>query len=104
MSELTPQHVLADFLGSGDFPVEIAGPEAAARLIIERLIDVAEGRRCICDHADRQGGRQPRVHARCVGRLSAPPVRTAPRAPCSHPLHQTSAHTGRANDLLRYCA
>jgi hypothetical protein len=39
MSELTPQYVLADFLGSGDFPVEIADPEAAARLIIERLID-----------------------------------------------------------------
>ena len=63
--ELDPLDVLADLLGGADFDHEILDPEAAARLIIERLIDVAEGRRCICDHADRQGGRQPRVHARC---------------------------------------
>jgi hypothetical protein len=31
--------VLADLLGSGDFPVEVADPDAAARLIIQRLID-----------------------------------------------------------------
>lgn len=38
---LTPQHVLADLLGSGppDFPVEIADPEAAAWIILRRLFD-----------------------------------------------------------------
>jgi hypothetical protein len=39
MTELTPQYVLADLLGSGDFPVEIADPEATAAIIIQRLID-----------------------------------------------------------------
>ena len=39
MRELHPEEVLADLLGSGDFPVEVADPEAAARIILERLID-----------------------------------------------------------------
>jgi hypothetical protein len=39
MSALTPRDVLADLLGSGDFPVEIADPEAAAAIIVQRLID-----------------------------------------------------------------
>jgi hypothetical protein len=39
MTELDPKDVLADLLGSGDFPVEIADPEAAAAIIIQRLID-----------------------------------------------------------------
>jgi hypothetical protein len=39
MSELTAQYVLADPLGSGDFPVEIADPEAAAAIIIQWLND-----------------------------------------------------------------
>jgi len=37
--ELHPQEVLADLLGSGDFPVEIADPDAAARIIIQWLND-----------------------------------------------------------------
>jgi hypothetical protein len=37
MAELHPRDVLADLLGSGDFPVEIADPEAAAQLILDRL-------------------------------------------------------------------
>jgi hypothetical protein len=37
--ELHPIDVLADLLGSGDFPVEIADPDAAAKLILERLND-----------------------------------------------------------------
>ncbi len=36
---LTPQEVLTDLLGSGDFPVEIADPEAAAWIILRRLFD-----------------------------------------------------------------
>jgi hypothetical protein len=39
MTELDSKDVLADLLGSGDFPVEIADPEAAAAIIIQRLID-----------------------------------------------------------------
>jgi hypothetical protein len=39
MSELTPQHVLADLFGSGDFPAEVLDPEAAAEIVIQRLID-----------------------------------------------------------------
>jgi hypothetical protein len=37
--ELDPFDVLADLLGSGDFDHEILDPDAAARLIIERLND-----------------------------------------------------------------
>jgi hypothetical protein len=37
--ELTTHDVLADLLGSADFPVEVADPDAAADLIIQRLID-----------------------------------------------------------------
>jgi hypothetical protein len=37
--DLTPHDVLADLLGSGDFPVDIADPDTAADLIIRRLID-----------------------------------------------------------------
>jgi hypothetical protein len=39
MNGLTPQHVLADLLGSGDFPAEVIDPEAAAEIIIQRLLD-----------------------------------------------------------------
>ena len=38
-SELTPQHVLADLFDSDDFPAPIPDPEAAAEIIIRRLID-----------------------------------------------------------------
>jgi hypothetical protein len=37
--ELDPLDVLADLLGSGDFPAEVLDPEAAARIIMERLTD-----------------------------------------------------------------
>jgi hypothetical protein len=37
--DLDPRDVLADLVGSADFPVEVADPEAAARLILERLND-----------------------------------------------------------------
>jgi hypothetical protein len=39
MSELTPQHVLADLFGSADFPAEVLDPEKAADIVIQRLID-----------------------------------------------------------------
>jgi hypothetical protein len=39
MSELTPQHVLADLFGSADFPAEILDPEHAAEIVIQRLND-----------------------------------------------------------------
>ena len=39
MSELTPQYVLADLLGSADFPAEVLDPEAAAFIILRRLFD-----------------------------------------------------------------
>jgi hypothetical protein len=39
MSELTPQHVLADLFGSADFPAEILDPERAAEIVIQRLLD-----------------------------------------------------------------
>jgi hypothetical protein len=39
MSELTPQAVLEDLLGGADFDHEILDPEAAARLILDRLKD-----------------------------------------------------------------
>jgi hypothetical protein len=37
--ELRPREVLADLLGSGDFPAEVLDPEPAADIIIQRLID-----------------------------------------------------------------
>jgi hypothetical protein len=40
MSEFTPQHVLTDLFGSGDFPPSILlDPAHAADVVIERLID-----------------------------------------------------------------
>lgn len=39
MSELTPKDVLADLLGSADFPADIFNPELEAALIIQRLRD-----------------------------------------------------------------
>ena len=40
MSELTPQEVLEDLFGSGDFPPEILlDPTRAADVVINRLID-----------------------------------------------------------------
>jgi hypothetical protein len=36
---LTPQHVLADLFGSGDFPAEIIDPEHAAEIVIQQLRD-----------------------------------------------------------------
>jgi hypothetical protein len=36
---ILPEDVLADLLGSGDFPAEVLYPEAAARIIIRRLED-----------------------------------------------------------------
>jgi hypothetical protein len=36
---ITPQEVLADLLGSGDFPAQVLDPEAAAEIIIQRLGD-----------------------------------------------------------------
>jgi hypothetical protein len=38
-SELHPREVLADLLGSGDFPAEVLDPEAAAEIIMHRLGD-----------------------------------------------------------------
>jgi hypothetical protein len=37
--ELDPLDVLIDLLGSADFPAEVLDPEAAARIIIQRLDD-----------------------------------------------------------------
>jgi hypothetical protein len=39
MSELTPQHVLIDLFGSGDFPAEVLDPAQAAEIVIQRLLD-----------------------------------------------------------------
>jgi hypothetical protein len=39
MSELTPQHVLTGLFNSDDFPVPIPTLEAAAEMVIQRLID-----------------------------------------------------------------
>jgi hypothetical protein len=39
MSELTPQEVLEDLLGSADFPVVIVDTRAAVRIILRRLED-----------------------------------------------------------------
>jgi hypothetical protein len=41
MSKLTPQHVLADLFDSDDFPVPIQDPEAAAEIVIQRLLDAS---------------------------------------------------------------
>jgi hypothetical protein len=37
--ELSPEEVLADLLGSGDFPAQVLDPEAAAKIILRRLED-----------------------------------------------------------------
>ena len=37
--ELDPLDVLIDLLGSADFPAEVLDPEAAARIILQRLDD-----------------------------------------------------------------
>jgi hypothetical protein len=37
-AELTPKHVLADLFDT-DFPVPIPDPEAAAEIVVQRLID-----------------------------------------------------------------
>jgi hypothetical protein len=37
--ELTLQDVLADLLGSGDFPAQVLDPEAAAWITLRRLFD-----------------------------------------------------------------
>lgn len=37
--ELRPEEVLADLLGSGDFPADVLDPEGAAGIILERLVD-----------------------------------------------------------------
>jgi hypothetical protein len=42
MSDLTPQHVLADLFGGEDFPAEILDPERAAEIVIQRLITSPE--------------------------------------------------------------
>ena len=71
--ELTPQEVLADLLGSGDFPAEVID-EAAAEIILRRLEE-----RWLHDCADHAGGpvmmprhvdvfRADRVIARAIGR------------------------------------
>jgi hypothetical protein len=39
MSELTPQHVLTDLFGSGDFPAEVLDPAQAAEIVVQRLLD-----------------------------------------------------------------
>ena len=39
MSALTPQHVLTDLFGSGDFPAEVLDPGHAAEIVIQRLND-----------------------------------------------------------------
>ena len=38
-AELRAADVLADLLGSGDFPSEVIDPDGAAQIIIQRLID-----------------------------------------------------------------
>jgi hypothetical protein len=38
-NESLPVEVLADLLGSGDFPVQVDDPEAAAEIILKRLAD-----------------------------------------------------------------
>ena len=36
---LLPVEVLADLIGSGDFPAEVIDPDHAASIIVQRLID-----------------------------------------------------------------
>jgi hypothetical protein len=36
---LTPQYVLADLFNSDDFPAAVPDPEAAAEMVVQRLID-----------------------------------------------------------------
>jgi hypothetical protein len=38
-SELSAQRALVDLLDSDDFPVPIPDPEAAAEIVVQRLID-----------------------------------------------------------------
>jgi hypothetical protein len=38
-SDLASRHVLVDLFDSDDFPVPIPDPEAAAEIVIQRLID-----------------------------------------------------------------
>jgi hypothetical protein len=38
-AEFTPKHVLADLFDSDDFPVPIPDSEAAAEIVLQRLID-----------------------------------------------------------------
>jgi hypothetical protein len=38
-AELTPKHVLADLFSGDDFQVPIPDPEAAAEIVVQRLID-----------------------------------------------------------------
>ena len=52
MSPLTPEDVLVDLLGSGDFPAEVLDPEAAAWIILRRLFDAGFE---VVDRADRTG-------------------------------------------------
>jgi hypothetical protein len=52
MSPLTPEAVLVDLLGSGDFPAEVLDPEAAAWIIMRRLFDAGFD---VVDRADRPG-------------------------------------------------
>jgi len=40
-SELHPREVLADLLGSGDFPAEVLDPERVAEITMQRLIDAS---------------------------------------------------------------
>jgi hypothetical protein len=39
MRELTPQRALADLFNSDDFPALIPDPQAAAEIVIQRLLD-----------------------------------------------------------------
>jgi hypothetical protein len=38
-AELTPKHVLADLFDSDDFSAPIPDPEAAAEIVVQRLLD-----------------------------------------------------------------
>ena len=67
MSELTPQHVLIDLFGSGDFPAEIIDPEHAAEIVIQWLLDAGFE----IKPAGRGGRLQPTTRAPAVTR-SAP--------------------------------
>ena len=41
LARATALPVLADLLGSGDFPAEVLDPDRAASIIVERLLDAA---------------------------------------------------------------